>query len=132
MPNETNSYKVFMKRGVWFFMAAVIVVVLVFVGLQFLLYQPTGNPPSPEPNETGVESISTDPDAFAGMYLRDLPLSEPQRSYATAAGFDVETQYVTKEAMACAAEAIGAGRLATIRAGDTPTYVESVQLVKCL
>jgi hypothetical protein len=64
--------------------------------------------------------------------LRDLPLSDEQRSVVGAVGIDVETFVITPEMQSCAAEKLGVERFAEILAGAAPGPLETASLLPCL
>lgn len=67
-----------------------------------------------------------------GIPLRDLPLSETQRSILSGVGVDVETFIITPAVQVCAEEKLGADRMMEIVDGDAPSVIETTRLLPCL
>lgn len=67
-----------------------------------------------------------------GIPLRDLPLTEGQRSTLETVGVDVDTFEITPAMQACAEAKLGNERMAEIIGGSAPTMIETTQLTGCL
>jgi len=67
-----------------------------------------------------------------GIPLRDLPLSDTQRSLLGGVGIDVETFTITPAMQRCADARLGAQRMSEIIAGAAPSVVEVSRLLPCL
>ena len=70
--------------------------------------------------------------AAEGIPLRDLPLSDSQKSVLGTIGVDVDSFVITPAMQACAAEKLGNERMAEIIAGAAPTTLETTKLLPCL
>ncbi len=67
-----------------------------------------------------------------GVPLRDLPLSDGQKSALDTVGIDVDTFVITPAMQACAADKLGAARMEEIIAGAAPSFFETTKLLPCL
>lgn len=148
------AYRKFVIRGLLALAGVVVLVVLVFFIIQRQLVQPapagapvnTSAPPTPtntevitptelDLTEVGVEERPVLPPTTASterIYLRDLPLTDSQRSLAGTFGIDVETYYFTPETISCAEQTLGQERFTAIKNGGTPTFWEATQMLGCL
>jgi len=135
-------------------LGAMALVVLVFLFIQYIIATPSSQPaPSPggqtqitaetletessdSVTEAGADTeeikISETTPSSGGMYLRDLPLTEAQRSLAKTFRIDVDTYYLTPETIGCAERELGSERYTAIVGGDTPGFAEATKLLKCL
>lgn len=64
--------------------------------------------------------------------LRDLPMSDSQKSIIETMGVDVDTYVITPEAIDCVREKLGADRVDEIVNGAAPSVWESAKIVPCL
>lgn len=80
---------------------------------------------------TDKNTVTSTP-ATSGIPLRDLQLSDSQRSVLDTMGIDVETFVITPEIQACAAAKLGDTRMSEIVAGGAPTVIETTKLISCL
>lgn len=67
-----------------------------------------------------------------GIPLRDVELSDSQRSVLDTVGVDSETFVITPAMQECAEEKLGTARMQEIIAGGAPTTMETVKLLGCL
>lgn len=67
-----------------------------------------------------------------GIPLRDLPLSDGQKSLLETVGIDSEIFIITPEMIACAEEKLGTERFGEIVDGATPTFFEGTGLLGCV
>ncbi len=74
----------------------------------------------------GGQNIASEP-----IPLKDVPLSDTQKSLLDKAGIDTNTFVITPEMVQCAEKAVGKDRLDAIVAGDKPGVLEAVKLAAC-
>ena len=68
----------------------------------------------------------------AGIALRDVPLSDGQRTLLAGVGIEVETFVITPAMQRCAESTLGAVRLQAIIGGAAPSVLETTRLLPCL
>ena len=85
---------------------------------------------APASAETSVAASASVP--AEGIPLRDIPLTDTQKSTLETVGVDVETFVITPAMQVCVAEKLGTVRMEEITAGDTPTFLETTKLLPCL
>ncbi|MEM9336511.1 MAG: hypothetical protein AAGA35_01480 [Patescibacteria group bacterium] len=64
--------------------------------------------------------------------LRELPLSESQRSLIETAGIDVETYVIEQDSIDCAVDKVSLERFNQIKSGEQPTFLEGLSLASCI
>jgi hypothetical protein len=79
----------------------------------------TATTTSASASDEGVTEISAD------------ALTDDQKQMLERFGIDTETITITPEMIQCAEAAIGKDRLDEIKNGDTPSFLESVSLLRC-
>ena len=90
---------------------------------------------SPSTAETAIatnDASETTSEPTEGIPLRDVELSDSQRSVLDTVGVDSETFVITPVMQECAEEKLGIARMQEIIAGDAPTTMETVKLLACL
>lgn len=78
----------------------------------------------------GASETTSEP--TEGIPLRDVELSDSQRSVLDTVGVDSETFVITPAMQECAEEKLGTARMQEIIAGGAPTTMETVKLLGCL
>jgi hypothetical protein len=139
--------KRFIKTSIILFLLALLVVVVIFLYIQVNLQTtPTDReaasrqPPvvsvvpatTTQALEEPASQSSPEEAESAGIPLRNLALTDTQRSLAAGAGIDVETFVITPAMITCAEERLGATRVAEIVAGASPGVLETATLLRCL
>lgn len=81
-----------------------------------------------QPEETPHQAT----DEIQPIPLRDLPLSDTQRSMIEVAGIDVETFVITADMIACAEEKLGSERFQAVIGGEAPSFLEGTRLLGCI
>lgn len=112
---------------------ALLAAIAIFCYLSFSLKSSQVRPVTPADEQASATADVIDETApTEGIPLRDMPLSDGQRSVVETLGVDVETFTITPEMQACAEEALGPARMQEIIAGDAPSFIETTKLVGCL
>ena len=83
-------------------------------------------------NANGGGTNETTQDSTEGIPLRDVPLSDSQRSVLETVGVDSETFVITAAMQECVEVKLGTIRMQEIIAGDAPTTMETIKLLPCL
>jgi hypothetical protein len=87
----------------------------------------------PMPEETPETApVAVAEDEPAGIPLRDLPLSDTQKSLIEGIGIDVATYEISPATITCAENALGAERFSEIVEGSSPSGFEMLRLTPCL
>lgn len=131
--------KRFILIGIVMLVFAVVVTILVWYLVQgnISIDEVTGFAPEQE-SMTGSSKEETqtaeneEPPITESILLRDLPLSDGQRSMLKTAGIDVETFVITPEMVTCAQQKLGSARFEEIIEGSAPTFMESTRLLGCI
>lgn len=87
------------------------------------------NAPQATTTESATATDSTVPSEGAAVQAEQL--SDSQQKMLSTLGVDTETIVITPAMVACAEAKIGAGRLAEIKAGATPSISEGAALLGC-
>lgn len=82
--------------------------------------------------QTESASSNTNVTLVEPIPLRNLPLSDTQRSLIETAGIDVETFVISPEMVTCAENTLGSERFSAIVAGDSPSFLEGTRLLGCI
>lgn len=85
-----------------------------------------------EEPQTESASSNTNVTLVEPIPLRNLPLSDTQRSLIETAGIDVETFVISPEMVTCAENTLGSERFSAIVEGDSPSFLEGTRLLGCI
>lgn len=142
-----SVYAKYIQRGLMAFVFSTLIVVVAFYLVQKALQTPDSvsvtedvvvseSASSPDPDIT-LESkpvVKMNDEAivqYSGFYVRDIPMSDEQRSLLKNVGIDGDF-YIDAVMQECAADKLGTDRQAAIFAGGVPTVIETTKLLTCL
>ena len=118
---------------------SILLVVAVFVYIQYKVFTINNSTPVSELEETNIpansEPIATPPVTDApeeGIPLSTLPLSDGQQDALRAVNVNPDTFVITEAMITCAGGVLGQERLTEITAGASPSLMESLSLMKCV
>lgn len=118
--------------------SALILAAIVFYYISFELRsgQTSANTPVIAPASTNIQASTTTTASTTtvptSIPLRDLPINDSQQKVLETVGVEIDTFVITPAMQVCAAEKLGAERIAKIVSGDAPTALETARLVPCL
>ncbi|MBP6881450.1 MAG: hypothetical protein KBC35_02385 [Candidatus Pacebacteria bacterium] len=115
----------------------IVLVVIVFYYVSFQLKSgqnaaDTADAPATTINEKTGTPATISTATPTPIPLRDLPINDSQQKVLETVGVEIDTFVITPAMQVCAAEKLGADRMANIVSGDTPTALETARLVPCL
>ena len=118
---------------------SILLVVAVFVYIQYKVFTINNSTPVSELEETNIPansepiaapSVTDAPEE--GIPLNTLPLSDGQQDALRAVNVNPDTFVITEAMITCAEGILGLERLDEITAGDSPSFMESLSLMKCV
>lgn len=133
-----------MKKFIFVSSLFLIAALCITVGLFFYLHSQNQTLPVSDPQPVvadddpkseqslKTQDSSQEPPAPEGIPIRDLTLTEKQRSAIELVGIDVDTFVITDAMISCGERSLGVERYREIIDGDTPTFIESSKLIPCL
>lgn len=136
--------KTFFKVGLSILGIALLITIVLFIYIQYKINSvtpttfedgatATGSVDSAtETEQTAIEPVSSIPSVTESIPLRTLPLTDTQKSALEAVNVDVETFEITPTMIGCAEQTLGADRFNEIIGGAAPSFMESVQLTRCI
>ena len=129
--------KKFIIASAFVLLIALILAVGVFLFIQYELMRSQTHEIMNEETASTTSEASAPTSASAnipaeGVPLRDLPLTDTQKSSLEKFNIDVDTFVVTPAMIQCAEKAVGSERYAEIMAGSAPSFMEGLSLANCI